>query len=211
MSGAYPDQVPTERKRRSHIKLTSHPGGVAHLPIVWGEADPKVRGPVIGSTSVAEHRNVIGTHAGSYAIYRALAVASGALDPTRRPDLTDTAPTNRVGPHPQWFEPDRIVSLDPFGAVVADVYADRLAEGYDIRPTIAITTANVDVPEIGRAIEAGRLRPDGAILRASGLAASAWVTSSRTTDQSRRSAAASAAKRWKTRRFEAASGSSPRK
>ena len=168
--GAYPDQVPTERKRRSHIKLTSHPGGVAHLPIVWDEADPKIRGPVIGSTSNAEHRNVIGTHAGSYAIYRALAVASGALDPTRRPDLTDTAPTDRVGPHPQWFEPGRIVSLDPFGAVVADVFADRLAQGYDIRPTIAITTANVDVPEIGRAIEAGRLTPDGVILRASGLA-----------------------------------------
>src|SRR5437762_502715 len=104
-----------ERKRRSHIKLTSHPGGVAHLPIVWGEADPKIRGPVIGSTSNAEHRNVIGAHAGSYAIYRALAVASGALDPAWRPDLTDTAPTDRIGPHPQWFEPERIVSLDPFG------------------------------------------------------------------------------------------------
>ena len=168
--GAYPGQVSTERKRRSHIKLTSHPGGVAHLPIVWGEADPKIRGPVIGSTSNAEHRNVIGTHAGSYAIYRALAVASGALDPTRRPDLTDTSPTDRVGPHPQWFEPDRIVSLDPFGAVVAEVFADRLAQGFDIRPTIAITTANVDVPEIGRAIEAGRLTPDGALLRASGSA-----------------------------------------
>ena len=167
---AYPDPVPTERRRRPHIKLTSHPGGVAHLPIRWGEADPKLRGPVIGSTSVAEHRNVIGTHAGSYAIYRALAVASGALDPARRPDLTDTAPTDRVGPHPQWFEPDRIVSLDPFGAVVAEVHAERLAQGYDIRPTIAITKAHVSVSEVGRAIEAGRLRPDGAILHDSGAA-----------------------------------------
>ena len=73
--------MPTDRKRRSHITLTSHPGGVAHLPIVWGAAEPKLRGPVIGSTSNADHRNVIGAHAGSYAIYRALAVASGALDP----------------------------------------------------------------------------------------------------------------------------------
>ena len=62
------------------------------------------------------------------------------------------------------------MSLDPFGAVVADVFADRLAQGFDVRPTIAITTANVDVPEIGRAIEAGRLTPDGALLRASGSA-----------------------------------------
>jgi GTP cyclohydrolase II len=162
--------VPPVRKRRPHIKLTSHPGGAAHLPIRWGEADPKIRGPVIGSTTVGDHRNVIGTHAGSYAIYRALAVASGALDPTRRPDLRDTAPTDRIGPHPQWFEPDRIVSLDPFGALVADVYAGYLAQGYDIRPTIAITKAHVDVPEIGRAIEAGRLRPDGVVLRASGAA-----------------------------------------
>jgi GTP cyclohydrolase II len=156
--------------RRSHIKQTSHPGGAPHLPIVWGAAEPKLRGPLIGSTSAAEHRNVIGTHAGSYAIYRALAVASGALNPAQRPDLTDTAPTDRVGPHPQWFEPDRIVSLDPFGAVVADAYAEYLAQGYDIRPTIAITQAHVDVPEIGRAIEAGRLRPDGVILRDSGAA-----------------------------------------
>jgi GTP cyclohydrolase II len=163
--------MPTERKRRTHVRLTSHPGGPAHVPIVWGAAEPKVRGPVIASTSVAEHRNVVGTHAGSYAVYRALAVAAGALDPSRRPDLTDTAPTDRIGPHPQWADPDRIVSLDPFGAVVAEVFAEYLVQGYDIRPTIAITQAQMDVPEIHRAVEAGRLRPDGAILRDSGAAA----------------------------------------
>jgi GTP cyclohydrolase II len=138
------------------------------VPIVWGADDPKVRGPVIGSTSALEHRNVIGTHAGAYAVYRALAVAAGALDPARRPDLTDTTPTDRIGPYPQWADPDRIVSIDPFGAVVADVFADHLAQGYDVRPTIAVTKAHIDVPETHRAIEAGRLRPDGAILRESG-------------------------------------------
>jgi GTP cyclohydrolase II len=160
--------VSIERKRRSHIKLTSHPGGPAHVPILWGAGDPKVRGPVIGSTSAVEHRNVIGAHAGSYAVYRALAVAAGALDPARRPDLTDTAPTDRVGPHPQWADPERIVSLDPFGAVVAEVFADYLTQGYDVRPTIAVTKAQMDVPEIHRAVEAGRLRPDGVILREPG-------------------------------------------
>jgi GTP cyclohydrolase II len=163
--------MPTERKRRTHVRLTSHPGGPAHVPIVWGAAEPKVRGPVIASTSVAEHRNVVGTHAGSYAVYRALAVAAGALDPSRRPDLTDTAPTDRIGPHPQWADPTRIVSLDPFGAVVAEVFAEYLVQGYDIRPTIAITQAQMDVPEIHRAVEAGRLRPDSGILRDSGAAA----------------------------------------
>ena len=32
--------MPTEHKRRRHIKLTSHPGGPAHVPIIWGAADP---------------------------------------------------------------------------------------------------------------------------------------------------------------------------
>ncbi|MET0850391.1 MAG: GTP cyclohydrolase II [Candidatus Rokuibacteriota bacterium] len=159
----------TEPKRRRHIKLTSHPGGTAPVPIVWGAVDPAKRGPVIASTSAPERRNVIGTHAGSYAVYRALAVASGALDAAWRPDFTDTSPTVRVGPHPQW-EGDRIVSLDPLGAVVSEVFAEYLAQGYDVRPTIAITQAQVYVPEIHRAVEAGRLAPDGVVLRDSGAA-----------------------------------------
>ena len=158
-----------EPKRRRHIKLTSHPGGTAPVPIVWGAVDPAKRGPVIASTSAPERRNVIGTHAGSYAVYRALAVASGALDAAWRPDFTDTSPTVRVGPHPQW-EGDRIVSLDPLGAVVSEVFAEYLAQGYDVRPTIAITQAQVYVPEIHRAVEAGRLAPDGVVLRDSGAA-----------------------------------------
>jgi GTP cyclohydrolase II len=163
--------MPSEpRRRRQHIRLTSHPGSATHLPIVWGAADPAARGPVIASTTAPEHRNVIGTHAGAYAVYRALAVAAGALDPARRPDLTDTAPTDRIGPHPQWAEPDRIVSLDPFGAVVAEAFGAFLAQDFDVRPTIAVTRAHVDVPEIHRAVAAGRLRPDGAILRDSGAA-----------------------------------------
>ena len=62
-------------------------------------------------------------------------VASGALDPDYRPDLTDTSPTDLLGPHPQWHEPDRIVSIDPFGAVVSEAFADYFARGFDIRPT----------------------------------------------------------------------------
>src|SRR5262245_11840943 len=96
-SGAVPP-MPSEGRRRGHIPLTSHPGGSVPVPIVWGAADPGARGPVIGSTTAPEQRNVIGTHAGAYALYRALAVAAGALDPSRRPDLTDTAPTDRIGP-----------------------------------------------------------------------------------------------------------------
>jgi len=45
-----------------------------------------------------------------------------ALDPRHRARLTDTAPAEIIGPHPQWADPSGIVSLDPFGALVADVY-----------------------------------------------------------------------------------------
>ena len=60
-------------------------------------------------------RNAIGSYSGSYAIYRALAVATGALAPDHRPDLTDTAPVAVIGPWPQWADPKKIVSLDPYG------------------------------------------------------------------------------------------------
>jgi GTP cyclohydrolase II len=159
-------------RRPTHIKLTSHPTshGPKPLPIQWAAADALTRGPVIATTTGPAQRNVIGSHAGGYAIYRALAVAAGALDPSRRPDLTDTEPSEVIGPYPQWAEPDRIVSLDPFGALVADVYRDYLKNGYDIRPTIAITKANIEIPEIRRAVDAGRLAIDGAILRGAGTA-----------------------------------------
>ena len=62
-----------------HIRLTSHAGGFGALPIHWGAATPAERGPVVGTTTKRAHRNVIGTHSGSYSVYRALAVASGAL------------------------------------------------------------------------------------------------------------------------------------
>jgi GTP cyclohydrolase II len=159
-------------RRPTHIKLTSHPTnhGPGPLPIRWGAAEALARGPVIATTTGRGQRNVIGSHAGGYAIYRALAVAAGALDPSRRPDLTDTAPAEAFGPHPQWADPERIVSIDPFGALVADVFKDYLQSGYDIRPTIAITRANVEIPEIQGAVAAGRLTPDGTILRGTGTA-----------------------------------------
>ncbi|MEE3850123.1 GTP cyclohydrolase II [Gordonia sp. LSe1-13] len=163
-----PDALPPASS--GHIRLTSHSGGLDALPIRWGAPTPAERGPVVGTTSRRSHRNVIGTHSGSYSVYRALAVAAGALSREHRADLTDTAPTDVVGPHPQWSDSDRIVSLDPWGAVTSDVFADRLAAGHDIRPTIAITKAHVILPEIADAIAQGRLRPDGRFLLDSGAA-----------------------------------------
>ena len=162
----------TEPQPAKHIRLTSHPheGAYGALPIRWGAADPHERGPIVGSTANRSQRNVIGTHSGSYGVYRALAVAAGALTRNHKPDLTNTMPTDPIGPYPAWGDPEKIVSMDPFGAVVADVFRDEIAEGYDVRPTIAVTKAHIDMPEVHRAMAAGRLAADGRVLLGNGSA-----------------------------------------
>jgi GTP cyclohydrolase II len=162
----------TEPAAPRHIRLTSHPvqGGSSLPPIRWGASTPVERGPVVGTTTDRSMRNVVGTHSGSYGIYRALAVAAGSLQRQHRPDLTDTAPTDRVGPYPQWGDPERIVSIDPWGAVVADAFRPLLAAGVDIRPSIAVTKAHIDMPEIRTAIAFQRLIPDGRVLLENGSA-----------------------------------------
>ena len=157
-----------------HIVLTSHPDGRNQAaPIRWGAATPSDRGPIIASLTDPSKRNVIGTHSGAYAVYRALAIASGRLDRGHRPDLTNTAPADPIGPHAQWWEKnpqgqDKIVSLDPWGHMVATAFAGEIAAGADIRPTIAVTRAHINMPELKDAIEAGRLKADGHILNANG-------------------------------------------
>jgi len=153
-----------------HIRLTSHSSGLGALPLRWGAPTAAERGPIVGTTTRRAHRNVIGTHSGSYSVYRALAVAAGALKREHKADLTNTAPTDVIGPYPQWSEPGRIVSLDPWGAVVSEVFAAELAAGYDIRPTIAVTKAHVILPEVIDALHKGRLKADGKFLTPGGAA-----------------------------------------
>jgi len=156
--------------RTEHIRLTSHPepGAKLRFPINWGAATARERGPIIGTVSQPGDRNVIGSHGGSYSVYRALAVSSGALDPIRRPDLTNTYPAAAIGPFPQWSEPKRIVSLDPWGHLVAENFRAEIAEGVDIRPTIAITRARLDLPEMQAALKAKRLKNDGDVVHENG-------------------------------------------
>jgi GTP cyclohydrolase II len=158
---------PPAKSPGGHIRLTSHAGGSQAPAVRWGAPTAAQRGPIVGTIARA-HRNVIGTHSGAYGVYRALAVAAGALSRDHRADLTDTAPTDVIGPHPQWMDPATIVSLDPWGAMVADVFSAEIAGGIDIRPTIAVTKAQVLLPEVGEAIRSGRLRPDGRVLLETG-------------------------------------------
>jgi GTP cyclohydrolase II len=156
--------------RTSHIRLTSHPGAGAasRFPIHWGAKTAAERGPVVATVNAGADRNAIGAHGGAYSVYRALAISSGALDPRVRPELTDTYPVVDLGPHPQWSEPGKIVSLDPWGARVAQDFGGLLAEGVDIRPTIAVTKARIDLHEIHDAIAKGRLKVDGEIVHEGG-------------------------------------------
>jgi GTP cyclohydrolase II len=156
--------------RTSHIRLTSHPGTGAtnRFPIHWDAPTARERGPVVATANAGTDRNAIGAHGGAYSIYRALAVASGAMDPMVRPELVNTHPVVPVGPHPQWREPGKIVSLDPWGARIAEDFAAEIAEGVDIRPTIAVTKARLTLPEIADAMRAGRLKADGQVLHETG-------------------------------------------
>jgi len=153
-----------------HIRLTSHPGGAGGgaVPLNWGAPSAELRGPVVASPAERRHRNAIGSHSGSYAIYRALAVATRALASDHRPDLTDTAPVASIGPWPQWGDPAKIVSLDPYGHLVGAAFAEQIREGIDVRPTIAVTAARIDLPEIRQRIASGDIVPDGRVVLGSG-------------------------------------------
>lgn len=153
--------------RSSHIILASHTNlkFKETLPIRWGVKDPMERGPVVGSLTNTKARNAIGAHSGSYTVYRALSIASGKFPPQHKPDLSNTQSPIKMGPHGTWFDPDKIVSLDPLGLDPQIHFKPLFDKGYDIRPTIAVTQAHLQIPEIGKAVEAGRLKVDGKIVK----------------------------------------------
>ena len=146
--------------------LTSNAGKLP--PVQWGASNPTERGPIIATLRHPAHRNAIGMHAGGYSIYRALAVSAGTLQSRHVADLKDTAPSDRIGPHPQWTSSGKIVSLDPWGHLVGEAFGDYLANDYAIWPTIAVTRAYIDVPEVRAGIAAGRIRCDGDIVAPTG-------------------------------------------
>ena len=161
----------TPSNRIDHIRLTSHPapGAKLRFPIHWGAPTARERGPVIGTVSRPGDRNVIGTHGGSYALYRALAVSSGALDPIRRPDLTNTHPAATIGPFPQWTEPQRIVSLDPWGHLVAEKFKPRDRRRHRHPPEHRHHQgAARSASRCSDALAAGRLKADGDVVHANG-------------------------------------------
>ncbi len=156
----------TEPRDPHHVILATHTNlrYRESLPIVWGERDPKKRGPVVASVTDPRRRNAIGTHSGSYTVYRALSIACGHFPAQHKPDLHNTGSPSVIGPYPSWSDPARLVALDPWGLDPQQHFGDYFQQGYDIRPTIAVTQARLQIPEIHQAIAAGRLEVDGEIV-----------------------------------------------
>jgi hypothetical protein len=91
-------------------------------------------------------------------------VASKHLKDDHRPDFTNAEPAVNIGPFPQWADPKKIVSMDPWGHLAPWEYSSYIkGEGLDIRPTIAITKAHMSLPELEKSVKEGRLSPDGEI------------------------------------------------
>jgi GTP cyclohydrolase II len=154
-------------KRSNHVIIASQ-SNLKHrdtLPINWGVQNPMERGPVVASSTNKNARNAIGTHGGSYTIYRALSIASGKFPVSHKPDLHNTQSPVVLGPYPQWFDTKKIVALDPWGLDPQIHFKSLYDQGYDIRPTIAVTQAHLQLPEIEDAIAKGRLKIDGKIVR----------------------------------------------
>lgn len=141
--------------------------GIAPHPLRWGSADPTERGPVVCSRlpSSIKYRNAIGAHSGSYSIYRALSIAMGTLSPTHKPDYSLTSPPIDLPPNQAWADPKKIVSFDPWGHVVPDVFKHEIEDlGLDIRPSIAITKAHLKMSELDEEARKGTIKVDGSIV-----------------------------------------------
>ena len=108
--------------------------------------------------------NAIGAYAGPYSIYRALAIAMGDLAPDHKPNFDNTQPVIDIQQQPQWSDPSKIISMDPFGHLTTELFKKEIEEGLDIRPTISITRAHMIVPELLAQIQSGELPVDGEVV-----------------------------------------------
>ncbi|MBU6328214.1 MAG: GTP cyclohydrolase II, partial [Verrucomicrobia bacterium] len=155
------------KKRSNHVILATHRNlkYKETIAVQWGADTPLRRGPVVASTTNSKYRNAIGTHSGSYSVYRALSIAGGKFPAQHRPDLSNTQSPVVLGPYPQWTDPAKIVSLDPWGLDPQIHFKPLFEQGIDIRPTIAVTQAHLQIAELTDAVKAGRLAIDGKIVK----------------------------------------------
>ncbi|EEB09501.2 GTP cyclohydrolase II [Schizosaccharomyces japonicus yFS275] len=167
-NAAEESQVPKKALYDRPVILTSYPGQnrVDPFPLKWGAPSAEERGPVTVARSIETlpHRNAIGAHGGSYCVYNALAIAGGFLPAEHKPDFTLTEPVFEFPEQESWHGVEKIVAMDPYGHEVPRLFKNYLDKGYDVRPTIAITKAHLQVTEIMNDVKAGELEIDGKVV-----------------------------------------------
>ena len=154
-----------------HITLTSHPRpGRAKPPkIVWGAAD--ARRPRAGDRH-PRRRQPAQRDRRPFRLLRALPGAGGRLGQPRRaapagPHQHRAGGRDRAAPAVGRPEEDRLArSLGPRRR--RGVRRASSPQGWDIRPTIAVTRARLTVPELKHAVRFEQLQPDGRIVTATG-------------------------------------------
>jgi hypothetical protein len=93
-----------------------------------------------------------------------LAIALGNLNPHHKPSYVNTEPPVSISPQPAWFDPRKIVSFDPWGHLVPQIWADQIEAGLDIRPSIAVTKAHIKLSELDEAARKGLIKIDGKLV-----------------------------------------------
>ena len=88
----------------------------------------------------------------------------GTLNPSHKPDYSNTQPPFDIPPNPAWADPAQIVSLDPWGHLIPSVFAKEIEAGLDVRPSIAVTKAHLKMSELDDAARRGDLEVDGSIV-----------------------------------------------
>ena len=81
-----------------------------------------------------------------------------------KPNFEHTQPPITIHQQPQWSDPSKIVSMDPFGHLTSQYYKAEIDKGLDIRPSIAITRAHMIVPELQAEVNNGGLKVDGKVM-----------------------------------------------
>ncbi|XBW36253.1 hypothetical protein QEN19_001845 [Hanseniaspora menglaensis] len=128
-------------------------------------SDYKKRGPVVCNfykNGECKH-NAVGAHSGCYSVYHALAVASKQLDPNFTPNFANSEPQFSVPYNKSWTDGESIVSIDPFGHLAIPENYEEYGD-VDIRPSIAITKAVLQLPDIEQMVARGDLKVDGKIV-----------------------------------------------
>lgn len=152
----------------NRITITTYPGqvGVDPIPFHWGAPDPQLRGPIVVSRapSTIKRRNALGAHFGSYSVYQALAVAMNDLPINHIPNYHNAQPPVSFGPFPAWNDAKKIVSLDPYGHLAPWLFDEYIKQGIDIRPTMAVTKAHMQLSEIQDMVKSGELKVDGQVV-----------------------------------------------